>query len=289
LREYWEQKKRERSVNSGVVSSAQYWSNVSTVREVYQKQRASDTWSRKVQSQIEELKILSGSQVLDIGAGTGTLAVSLATRGCRVTAIEPSLPMREGFLANEREAGVSDIRIIPQRWEDISEQELGGPFDAVIASYSLTMTDIGAAIAKMQACCTGTVHLFWFLTPPSWARVSYALWPKLHGANYTGEPLADCLWQVLNEMGIRANLTAEHPKSPTRYALIDDVVAEYRQRLNCSTAKQDACLLEWFEKNLVRSADGYELPGNSRGAHIWWNVTDSPQGSARDKPSGGKY
>ncbi len=249
-----------------------YWNCEKNVTEIYGKSRQSESWNRKVEVQLAEMDIPAGARVLDIGAGTGTLAVPLTAKGCQVTAIEPSEPMREGLAQNQQIAGVPDIVVIPKRWEDISLEELGGSFDVVIASYSLTMTDIGAALAKMQACCTGMVHLFWFLTPPSWVRVSHDLWPQLHGTEYTGEPLADCLWQVLCEIGIYADIVVEQKKQPTTYPTIEDAVREYYQRLNCSTPAQETILCDYFRRNLLYSSGGYQIPGDSLGAHIRWET-----------------
>ena len=56
--------------------------------------------------------------VMDVGAGAGRLAVPLS-RNCRsVTAVEPSEAMR-GRLAEMAEVWeVSNLRVIPERWED---------------------------------------------------------------------------------------------------------------------------------------------------------------------------
>jgi SAM-dependent methyltransferase len=269
----WQQQKCDRSDTlPGATGSRGYWNSEKNVTEVYGKSRRSESWNRKVEAQLAEMAIPAGSRVLDIGAGTGTLAVPLAVKGCRVTVIEPSEPMREGLAQNQRLAGVQDIAVIPRRWEDVSFEELGGPFDVVIASYSLTMADIGAALLKMQACCNGTIHLFWFLTPPSWVRVSHDLWPQLHGTEYTGEPLADCLWQVLYERGIYADISVEQKKKPTLYPAIADAVREYYQRLNCLTPRQEKILYDYFQSNLLHSSGGYQLPGDSLGAHIRWET-----------------
>jgi 2-polyprenyl-3-methyl-5-hydroxy-6-metoxy-1,4-benzoquinol methylase len=58
--------------------------------------------------------------VRDIGAGPGTLAITLARRVRRVTAVEPSRPMifcLERHLAEEK---LSNVKIINSRWEDLS-------------------------------------------------------------------------------------------------------------------------------------------------------------------------
>ena len=125
-----------------------------------------------------------------------------------------------------------------------SGRKLGAPFDVVIASYSLMITDIGAAIQKMNAICTGTVHLFWFLTQPLTARLNMDLWPQLHGAEFPGEPTAECLWQVLYDMGIYANLVVEPGCEPAYFATVDDAVRGFYQRLNCTTPEQEKALRE---------------------------------------------
>ena len=228
------------------------------------KKHSSDDGTRTA-----SLAIPDGSRVLDIGTGPGTYAVPLAVNGCQVTVVEPSPVMREALAENMHEKEVQNIRIIPKRWEDVTKEELNGPFDVVIASYSLTMMDIGAALAKMQDCCTGTVHLFWFLTPPAWVQVNKDLWPLLHGGEFPGEPLADWLWQVLCEMGIHANLQVEVKFPPSVYKTVDDAVNEFSQRLKCSTATHKETVGNYFQLVLRQEDVGFVLGGETLGAHIW--------------------
>lgn len=88
--------------------------------------------------------VLPGWRVLDIGGGSGVLAVPLAKAGCRVTVVEPSEAMRE-FLAQElweKKAAVESV--IPLPWEDIASGAVSG-FDLILASNSLHLTSIGTA------------------------------------------------------------------------------------------------------------------------------------------------
>jgi SAM-dependent methyltransferase len=221
------------------------------------------------------MAILPGSRVLDIGAGPGTYAVPLAERGCRVTAVEPSPVMREAL--EERLSRDPDlvIEIVPRRWEDVTMEDLAGSFDVVFASYSLTMVDIADAVAKMADCCTGTVHLFWFLTSPPWVKVNRDLWPLLHGGEFPGQPTADWLWQILVEMGIYANLAVETKFPPAVFESVEAAVADYLMRLNCTSDEQRTTVTNYFSSVLRRTDAGYVLDGGTLGAHIWWDVPRS--------------
>ena len=268
-RNLWRQQKYVRCTAPGFEDSAAYWGRRKNATDLYVKSRTRQAWQGKVEAQFRAMNIPAGARVLDIGAGTGTHAVPLAAGGCDVTVVEPSEAMREELEKNRLLAGAGPVTIIPKRWEDISHKELGESFDVVIASYSLSMQDIGDAVQKIQSCSRGAVHLFWFLTPPSWARVSRDVWPLLHGREYPAEPLADCLWQALYEMGIYANLTTER-KNETVYTAAEEAVQEYAQRLDCRDERDTAILQNYFTTTLRHYGRGLVLPGASISAHIWW-------------------
>jgi SAM-dependent methyltransferase len=270
-RNHWQQKKHALFSTHGLESAGKYWNNRKNVTDLYVKSRTREAWQGNVNVQLKAMNIPDGARVLDIGGGTGTHAIPLATQGCDVTVVEPSVAMREELHKNLSSSGAGPLKVIPFRWEDIPLGDLGGPFDIVIASYSLSMMDIEEAIKKMQGCCRGTIHLFWFLTPPTWARVSRDLWPLIHGRTYPGEPLADCLWQALLEMGIHANFIAERKKKSAVYQTVDEAVREYYLRLNCSSAEQKDILNAYFSEELRSNGEGFVLRGDSYGAHIWWN------------------
>ena len=269
-RDRWRRQKQALFATPGYVDPARYWSMEQNV-DLYRKSRDRPAWREKSAAQRAAMQIPPGSRVLDIGGGAGTLAIPLAVQGCHVTVIEPSSMMRLELAGNCPQERSGSLEVLPLRWEQMPDPVPGGPFDAVIASYSLTVTDIEGALLKMQACCRGTVHLFWFLTAPSWARVSRDLWPALYGAEYPGEPLADCLWQVLYEMEIFASIAIEK-KPRSCYRTIGEAVEQAFQKLNCSTPHQREILQAYFSAHLCPGDEGFFLPEPAFSAHIWWST-----------------
>lgn len=267
-REQWRQLKLAHCAVPEYGNAREFWANRKMIHAVYMKGRKNH--GGEDEARAAALGVPKGSRVLDIGTGPGTYAVPLAARGCRVTAVEPSPVMREALAENMREHNAENIRVIPKRWEDVSVQELGEPFDVVIASYSLTMMDIGKALAKMVECCTGTTHLFWFMTPPAWVQINRDLWPLLHGGEFPGEPTADWLWQVLCEMGIYANLEVGVKFQPSIYPSVDTAVEEFSGRLKCTTASHKETVRNYFQSILRQEGEGFVLGGETLGAHIWW-------------------
>lgn len=228
----------------------------------------------RVQQQLAWLQPPREARVLDIGAGPGNLAVPLAERGCHVVAVEPAAPMREVLKANAAKADV-EIEVVPLAWEDADPAVLGGPFDLVIASFSLTMVDIRAALAKMHGACAGEVHLFWFFTPPPWGRVLHALWPEVHGAEYHYEPMAGCLVNVLLQMGLFPRVEPVFIGQMHRYGSLDQAVDEFAHRMNRRDRTYDGVIRDGLIRLLHREEDGsMVLDHPAWHAHVWWDTRE---------------
>jgi ubiquinone/menaquinone biosynthesis C-methylase UbiE len=209
--------------------------------------------------------------VLDIGAGPGTLAIPLAPRVKEITAIEPG----EGMVAilNERmkKKGITNVTTIQKRWEDIDPpSDFDGQYDVVIASLSLTMEDIRLALQKMDAVSREYVYLFWFVDMPFWEKMYADLWEPLHGSKYHPGPKADCLFVVLYQIGIYANVEMLPLKKEYRFTTLDEMTAFFRRRFNVITEEQERVMADYL-KPLIRTI-GYEIviSGYSTFAKIWW-------------------
>jgi ubiquinone/menaquinone biosynthesis C-methylase UbiE len=255
--------------------SLEFWSDSENVGRLYTRNNGA---GRKIlaKQQIRDMNITPGARVLDIGAGTGSLSVPLARTGCQVTAIEPAGAMIEAFQENVRRESVSDITLIRKKWEDVDEEELDGQFDTVVASFSLSMTEIGDALIKMDHVCRGSVCLYWFMTPLPSSKAMHDLWPKVHGTPHYYEPLADCLFMVLLQLGIYPNLEMIPEGHAHSYATIGDAVTDFHRRMGCTTENQDTIIRRYLRTHLCLTRNEFRLRGNSRNVKIVWQKKTTP-------------
>ncbi len=244
-----------------------FWAQKSNVNLFVKRLRADDRG--RISTQLNALQFPAGATVLDIGAGPGTLAVPLTLRGCRVTALEPSAPMRSAMAEYQKEMNAADIATIAAGFEDVTAEKLGC-YDYVLSSFSLMMGDIRAQLEKMNAAARREVHIFWFLTPPSVSRGNVELWPRLYGEDYCYEPTADILWNVLREMGIFANLAVDTRKKEQIYPDKKTVYEDYYSRMLASSDEQRAVVDAYLKDKIQPAESGFVVPGTSCSAHIWW-------------------
>jgi SAM-dependent methyltransferase len=269
----WRERKLRQLSTPHFLNSIEFWSDKENVKRLY----LSDGNGRKehIKEQIAGMEIQAGARVLDIGAGPGTLAVPLAKMGCEVTVIEPSQPMIAACREYQERQKVNDIHYINKQWQDVTIDEMDGPFDVVIASYSLSMIEIGEAVRKMDLVCCGSVYLFWFMTPLPSAKAMHDLWPEVHGAPHYYEPMADCLFNALLQMGIYPNVEVSKSSHAHRYVTIGDAVADFHRRMGCSDSRQDKIIGNYLRTHLCAAGKEFQLRGSSRSAKIWWSKESS--------------
>ena len=225
----------------------------------------------RVKTTIAGLSLTKQSRILDIGAGPGTLAIPLSPLVKEVTAIEPGEGMVAILNDHIKKDGITNITCIRKRWEDIDlAADLFGPYDAVIASLSLTMHDMRAALEKMDAASSGAVYLFWFVDPPFWERMYIDLWQPLHGMEYYPGPKADCLFAVLYQMGIYANVEMLPLRKEYRFTTMDELLAFFKRRFNVTTPAQETVLDEYITPLMRQEGSEVVISGDSTFAKVWW-------------------
>ena len=228
-------------------------------------------YDERVKLTIGGLDIDRNSRVLDIGAGPGTLAIPLSPLVREITAVEPGGGMVEILRDHIRRVGITNITCVEKKWEDVDlSLDLDGRYDAVIASLSLTMHDIRAALGKMDAASRKYVYLFWFADPPFWEKMYEDLWIPLHGSPWYPGPKADCLFNVLYQMGIYANVEMHPLDKEYRFGSEEEMAAFFRRRFSITTREQEKVLARYLLPQVRHEGEEIVISGSSTFAKIWW-------------------
>ncbi|MDD1673495.1 MAG: class I SAM-dependent methyltransferase, partial [Methanomicrobiales archaeon] len=113
------------------------------------------------EQELAMLDLRPGDTVLDVGAGTGRLAVPIARSVAQVTALDPSGGMLSILKERMAAEGRNNYSTIQMKWEDVLIGRDLEPHDLVIAAFSLGFFDLGAALRKLDAASWRAVYLFW--------------------------------------------------------------------------------------------------------------------------------
>ena len=227
----------------------------------------------RIDKTIWETDITEESRVLDIGAGPGTLAIPFAQKTAHVTAVEPAEGMCSVMKEKMAEFGVSNISIVQKRWEDVDvASDLSAPYDVVIASFSLGMKDIRAAVEKMIQSSSRYIYLYHFAGPSSWDRQWQILWPRLHGRHYRSGSKSDVLYNVLYQMGIYPNVRSFRLENNQPYASLDEAMAALAPQAQVESEEQKAVLREYLRSVLLEEKGSFIMPGSSIRVKMWWEI-----------------
>ncbi|OPX80528.1 MAG: Mg-protoporphyrin IX methyl transferase [Methanosaeta sp. PtaB.Bin039] len=242
----------------------------------YEKEEAAERYDRSEiarqdgERRAAALEVEPSWSVLDIGAGPGTLALPLSRRARQVTAVEPSSAMVKRLEKHIAEAGISNIRILPKRWEDLSDEEVG-EHDLVIASYSLSFLDMQEALLKMDRLAKRQVILFWFAGVPSWEKIRAELYPRIYGREHVCHPMSDVLYNLLYSLGIYASVKVlEGTEFPRTYESMDDGVSEMRRALGLGTQEHDETIRAYLERRGRRDGERVVLEDDTVYVRISW-------------------
>ena len=233
---------------------------------------------------IEGMRLSGGESVLDIGCGTGSLAVALARRGHDVCACDFSEGMLECLRDNAAHAGVQD-RISPLRlaWDDdwTACGIVPHSVDVAVASRSLITSDLAVSLEKLSttARIRVCVTVCTAASPRVEARAAEAMGLTLDAHND-----AVYVFGVASQLGYEPQVSYIHSPRTKRYASQEEA---YRSLMEirsyaANDAKQPSereCasrLASWLEKHLISSEDGngfqLDAPRDVVWAFITWTV-----------------
>lgn len=228
---------------------------------------------------IEKIEQHEPETILDIGAGTGVFAISLAQNAKRVVAVEPSPGMLDILLKKAEEAGLSNIEWINKRWEETSIDELldinEGMYDAVVCSHALYyITDLHQSFRKMNDVSKGHIHLF-VLTDHASDAAYTKLWERLNNTPMPPYPDYSCLYMVLREIGMHPDIEMLDTHAKKCVTDMDELVDQWKDNLvqegDLSDDQRDA-IREYLAGTLKEDGTGLFWEWQSKDACIHWKT-----------------
>lgn len=219
---------------------------------------------------MRNIKLRKDWSVLDIGCGTGAIAIPSAKKAAIVTAIDISEGMLRILARDAKTQGISNIKCMHRPWESISIGQDIQPHDVVVASRSLGRApDLREALEKIDSAALKCVYI------TAWGGgerghnkgVRAAL-----GKPYTDVPDYIYIFNMLHSMGISPNVVQLVCHSRLIYANMDEAIESSKLGIGPMTAKEEQLARDYLDRTLIRHKDGSrEVPDNMPAwTLIWW-------------------
>lgn len=236
--------------------------------ELFARRDPADPATSPTMAIVEDLA--NGGSVLDVGAGTGRLAVPLAGRGHRVTAVERDPGMMQALAGAADRARVHVTRILGA-WPVVAGN--AGRHDVVLsANVVYDVPGIGGFVDALHRAARRAVVVE--MTPRHpWTPLSRAF-RALHGLDRPSRPTVDDFVRVVEEV-TRTTPQRRHWTTTAghRFADLEELLAYYRRRLLVPTERSSeaAALLE---REVTRTDDGWLVLGSPERevVTLWWRV-----------------
>jgi SAM-dependent methyltransferase len=217
-----------------------------------------------------------GGSVLDVGAGTGRLALPLARHACEVVAVEPQATMAAYLTEDAAAVGLDNIRLVQDGW--LEAQAGLDPADVVLCAGVLFaqpgQADIEGWLRTLDAHARRAVVLELVVDWGEHPLIDH-LWQRFHGEPRIPTSTYFDVYAVLHELGIPANVEvyAAGRRNYRRYADFDEAAASVREDLILPAISEvDNALRAALDEHLQRVDGAWELPFHSppAAAMVWW-------------------
>jgi SAM-dependent methyltransferase len=206
--------------------------------------------------------------VLDMGCGSGILAVPLAKSVSLVTAVDLSGEMLAILRARCEDEGIDNVKMIQGRWEDDWE-ELGiGIHDVAIASRSMVADDLNASILKLDAIARKRIYIVTIVGDgPYDRRVFDAIGRPLNlGPDYIYN------YNMLYQMGILANVAFIEETRNRAYNSPKEAFESMQWMFDGLNSCEEEKLHAYVKEHLVFRSGSWRFSYDKtvRWAAMWW-------------------
>ncbi len=235
-------------------------------------QRVTRDEKKATEHELGILDLAAGDTVLDMGAGTGRLAVPIARTAAHVTALDPSGGMLSVLRERMAAEGRTNYSCVKMRWEDTVIGRDIEPHDVVVAAFSLGFYDLAAALEKLDAAALRTVYIFWHAG--EWRGPDeMALYRAVFGeeaAMRKGYPDYIYPVNILHDAGIHPNVRIYRAVWDAVYDSVEEAARTWAAMHN-PDMEDLSPVREYFARTLRRNESGKYVETTVRPtAAVWW-------------------
>jgi len=219
-------------------------------------------WIELTKTQLKQLPLDEQLTVLDVGAGTGRITLPMAKKARHITALEPSAKNLSILKETAQKQGITNISCVNQSLEAF---DCSSKHDLVVASFSLFMYDLKAALKKMDALSNRGVYLFLSASP--WLN------PDLQKLVYGAEACWSdfiFLYNMLYELDIPANVAISNYTLKESFQNIAEAQEKYTQKYHIPEAKTPL-LSKYLQTHLLEENGKFWSTQKRKAATVWWN------------------
>ncbi len=206
--------------------------------------------------------------VLDMGCGSGTLAVPLAGLVSSITAVDFSTQMLTVIGDRCGKEGICNVSTVHGRWEDDWENLGIGVHDVAIASRSMVADDLHASILKLNGVARRRVYIVTIVGDgPFDRRVFDAIGRPLNvGPDYIYN------YNLLYQVGILANVAFIEERRNRTFRNHEEAFASMQWIFDNLTRQEEEKLHKYIDAHLVHRFGSWTFSYDHvvRWAVIWW-------------------
>ena len=219
---------------------------------------------------MQKVKLKPEWSVLDIGCGTGAVAIPAAKKAAHVTALDISAEMLRILREDTEKQRLSNITYMHRSWDDVEVGKDIEPHDVVVASRSVGRTsDLRSALEKLNSAALKYVYI------TAWGGGERGHNKGVYAA--LGKPCKDIpeyiyIYNILHRMGIFANIEHLFCRSRLIYKSLDDAMDSCKMSIGTLDEKDEKVARDYLDRTLLRLENGMlEVPDNRPvWSLIWW-------------------
>lgn len=206
---------------------------------------------------------------LDMGCGGGTIAIPLAPMVKHITAADFSPKMLEILREEAGKRKITNIDTIEASWTDNWEEKGIESYDVVIASRSIAVDDVHAALTKLNNAARKRVILTTVAGDGPHDRKLY----ESVGRQFSGKVDYIYFYNLLYQMGISANISFINTERAKSFKSIEEACESVMWMFQDITNQERNLLKKYMTDNLVETSEGLTMKyqNKSTWAVIWWD------------------